>query len=49
MRVLLGIALVCPSVRGTLKSGTFNGSAVPIITPTEIEPIDTPDQPYLYS
>lgn len=36
-------------VRGTLKAGTFNGSAVPIITPTAIEPIDTPDQPYLYS
>jgi putative membrane protein len=36
-------------VRGTLKAGTFNGSAVPIITPTEIEPINTPDQPYLYS
>jgi putative membrane protein len=36
-------------VRGTLKSGTFNGSAVPVIVPTSIEPIDTPDQPYLYS
>ena len=36
-------------VRGTLKSGTFNGNAVPIITPTSIDPIDTPEQPYLYS
>jgi putative membrane protein len=36
-------------VRGTLKAGTFKGTAVPIINPTAIEPIDTPDQPYLYS
>jgi putative membrane protein len=36
-------------IRGTLSSGTFNGEAVPILTPTAIEPIDIPDQPYLYS
>jgi putative membrane protein len=36
-------------IRGTLTSGTFNGNAVPILTPTSIEPIDIPDQPYLYS
>jgi len=36
-------------VKGTLKAGTFNGSAVPVITPSAIDPIDTPDQPYLYS
>jgi putative membrane protein len=36
-------------VRGTLKAGTFSGDAVPIITPTAVEPIDMPEQPYLYS
>jgi uncharacterized repeat protein (TIGR03943 family) len=36
-------------IKGTLKAGTFNGNSVPVITPTSIEPIDTPDQPYLYS
>lgn len=36
-------------VRGMLKAGTFNGEAVPIVTPTVIEPIDMPEQPYLYS
>ncbi len=36
-------------IRGTLTSGTFKGSAVPIITPTSIDPIDTPSQTYLYS
>lgn len=36
-------------VQGTLKAGTFNGESVPVIAPTSIEPIDTPDQPYLYS
>jgi uncharacterized repeat protein (TIGR03943 family) len=36
-------------IRGTLSSGTFNGEAVPIITPTAIDPIEIPNQPYLYS
>lgn len=36
-------------VRGTLSAGTFNGEAVPIIQPTSLEPIDMPEQPYLYS
>lgn len=36
-------------IQGTLTSGTFNGSAVPIITPKSVDPIDAPDQPYLYS
>lgn len=36
-------------IQGTLEAGDFRGGVVPIIMPEMIEPIDAPDNPYLYS
>lgn len=36
-------------VQGTLQAGTFDGEFMPIITPTSIEEVETPETPYLYS
>jgi putative membrane protein len=36
-------------VQGTLQAGEFDGEFVPIIQPTQIEAVDEPRQPYLYS
>jgi len=36
-------------VRGTLQAGQFDGNNVPIIIPESVEPVDAPDNPYLYS
>jgi uncharacterized repeat protein (TIGR03943 family) len=35
-------------VRGTLQAGSFQGEQVPIIIPESIEPVEEPQNPYLY-
>jgi len=35
-------------IQGTLQAGTFQGEQVPIILPESIEPVDEPENPYLY-
>jgi len=36
-------------VQGALQAGQFDGNQVPIIQPTQIEAVDEPPSPYLYS
>lgn len=36
-------------VRGILQAGQFDGNNVPIIIPATVEPVDAPENPYLYS
>ncbi|MCU0511461.1 MAG: TIGR03943 family protein [Anaerolineae bacterium] len=36
-------------IRGTLRAGLFEGQMVPIIQPQQVEPVDMPANPYLYS
>ncbi|MGJ3238629.1 MAG: TIGR03943 family putative permease subunit [Anaerolineae bacterium] len=36
-------------IQGTLQVDEFRGERIPIIIPTQIEPTDAPDNPYLYS
>jgi len=36
-------------IQGTLQAGEFRGASVPILVPSSIEPVDPPDNPYLYS
>lgn len=36
-------------IRGTLTARTFRGELLPVIVPESIEPIEPPENPYLYS
>jgi putative membrane protein len=36
-------------VRGVFETGTFRDVKMPILQPAELEPIDQPDHPYLYT
>jgi putative membrane protein len=36
-------------IQGSLQAGEFRGESVPIIIPSSIEPVEPPDNPYLYS
>jgi putative membrane protein len=36
-------------IQGTLQAGEFRGATVPILIPSTIEPVEPPENPYLYS
>lgn len=36
-------------IQGSLQAGEFRGESVPIIIPSSIEPVEAPENPYLYS
>ena len=36
-------------IQGELQAGSFGGETLPIIQPESIEPVETPNTPYLYS